>query len=448
MRNHPDFQFFNTYYKRNRRFFENEYVEGALNEEIYVQFLDCYGELTLAGKDIYMWDAETDGYIGFTQRMQIGALFSDAYDICANLLFTNNIYNQIGNKVFDLYPDLPIGDANERCYYNDALASFVYVILYLQDYLPENGIRFLKYIYNRQQDDKVFFPKMKALAMQKKSAQDNDYNVDFSDYIYPQYDFEFGPFDLMTLEEAKAFVDKAVSTPQAIRIVQAMYPKDMTLSDEWKQGLDKLLQEAKNSNKKRPKIFLKDISEPFYGFDKNLAPLEVPIEMQRAKTPVGEQSDISNSLLLTTKTKEIENLKKEIAEWKQRCKKAEMEYSNFMKGYDRLKEEKKVLTDTLAELMEKAPDDKNRIWVYDCNKRTQPVIISTLDHLIRMSKNDDKNVEYAPSTVGNLISYLTGISYEKTRQFVNVSVANTRNGTEIRDIEFALRQLGIKTTIK
>lgn len=112
-----------------------------------------------------------------------------------------------------------------------------------------------------------------------------------------------------------------------------------------------------------------------------------------------------------------------------------------------LKDENAKLQEIIDSMSAESESEAESVWKYSSGKRTQAVVIAVLCKLIKKCKEADAKVEYSPTEFGKLISYLSGYSYNKTRQLVDMPAANTRNGNERYDIEHALKNFGITMKI-
>ena len=278
MNNTPNYDHFNRFYKANYIIFSNDCLNNKLNELLYEQFLDCYNQMRLSGDEIYVEPLPEIEREPFSKDFDVFGIFSDAYYICTNLLFSPNIYRHLPKEYYESEPDFNGWTQNIRDRYADAVVSMAYAILYSQSCLPTTAYRLMHFIEQRQKNDEYFFSQFKNMAEETFNTVEGTYDIDFLQFVQLKDDIVVNPMKVMRDNYLSELLDSAGSKDQKLRILITVKNMPEYNSDKYQNSIDekiKLIREEKDFVKS---IFFRDFCDEFYGisFDGKPLPPKAP----------------------------------------------------------------------------------------------------------------------------------------------------------------------------
>ncbi len=273
MNNIPDYTHFNRYYKPAYKCLPNACPSGRLDTLLYEQFLDCYNQLRLDGKEMYVEFLPELGRDPFSDNFNVSSIIADAYLICVNLLFSANIYKHIPEQYYAGEEDDNGWAQNLRDYYADAVVSMAYTILYSQSCLPSPAYRLMHFIRQRQSDDRYFFRKFKEMAEKEFNTVDESNDIDFLQHVELQQNFKLNETKIHSREYRHDLLDNAGSKDQQLRILIILKELGADQNEKFQKMIDQKLEEVRASPDFVKSIYFRDYFDKFYGIDSNGKPL-------------------------------------------------------------------------------------------------------------------------------------------------------------------------------
>lgn len=403
--NNPDFMHFHLYWSMQGVSILEFYLQDEINEIIYDTYLKARAEFEAKGVGFIYQESD--------ESFDDSFYFDEAYLLCCQCWKRADPHKLI-HPVMVLPGEK--GVVNTRDYYWDICVSVVYVILSLQSSLPNVAVSLLSFIERRQRNDKYFFPAFKEKA---RELRENgfSYDVNFAEFMFPEH--KESPNRKMDIANILDSLKYGLNSVEQLEIVDS-FREDLSFVDGM-SNMDRAVMESflalaeetiKEVDIQTPSLYFKDYFLPI----SEVYPLIAQREIAKPEVIVDDEPVVNPP---TEDSETVAELKAEI---------------------EKLKAIIEVLSDNNI-------DNDGKAWMYDSNKRTEHVVAAAICKLIHLAKNVDDTIEFNPTRLGNLVSYLTGFSYKKTRQIVDYSARNKRNGKEIKDIQDAFLELGVRMKI-